>query len=405
MKCRICNTKIKDIFCDLGKSPLANSFLKKKEDFKTEKFYPLKIFFCKKCSLPQLPEHAKAKNIFKNYDYFSSFSRSWLTHSKNFADEMIKYMKLDKNSKVCELASNDGYLLKFFKERNISVLGVEPAKNVAIHARKLGIETIDNFFSIQLSKKIKKKYGTQNLIICNNVLAHVPNIKDFLLGIKNILSKDGLVTFEFPHLLNLIKYNQFDTIYHEHFSYLTVTCLKKLFKKINLKIINIKKINTHGGSLRLYVTHIKNKKFKISFNVKKISYQEIKHKIFNIKTFSKFNKRILKIKKDFKNLIKILKKSKNKIGAYGAAAKGNTFLNYCNINKNSIDFIIDKNSSKINKYLPGSHIKIYNLEYLKKNKPDYIIIFPWNIANEIISELKRIIDCKFIICIPKIKII
>jgi SAM-dependent methyltransferase len=405
MKCRICNKKINDVFCDLGRSPLANSFLKNKQKFKKEKFYPLKVFFCKKCKLPQLPEHAKAQSIFKKYDYFSSFSKSWLKHSENFSQEMIKSLKLDKNSKVCELASNDGYLLQFFQKKNINVLGVEPAKNIAFHAKKLGMKIITDFFSEQLSKKIKKKYGTQNLIICNNVLAHVPNIKDFLLGIKNILSEDGIVTFEFPHLLNLIKYNQFDTIYHEHFSYLSVTCLKKLFKKINLKIINIKKISTHGGSLRLYVTHIKNKKFKVLFNVKKIYYQEIKQKIFNFKTFSKFNDRILKIKKDFNNLIRILKKSKNKIGAYGAAAKGNTFLNYCNISKNSIDFIIDKNSSKINKYLPGSHIKIYNLEYLKNIKPDYLIIFPWNIANEIISELKKIINCKFIICIPKIKII
>lgn len=404
MKCRICNKKINDIFCDLGRSPLANSFLKNKQKFKKEKFYPLKVFFCKKCKLPQLPEHAKAQSIFKKYDYFSSFSKSWLKHSENFSQEMIKSLKLDKNSKVCELASNDGYLLQFFQKKNINVLGVEPAKNIAFHAKKLGMKIITDFFSEQLSKKIRKKYGTQNLIICNNVLAHVPNIKDFLLGVKNLLSKNGVVTFEFPHFLNLIKYNQFDTIYHEHFSYLSISCLEKLFKKLKLKIFNIKKIETHGGSLRLYVKHSDNYQIKISNHVDKITNEEIKTKIFSIKTFNKFNKELLKIKNNFINLIIALKKNKKKIAAYGAAAKGNTFLNYCEINEKMIDFIIDKNPYKIDKFLPGSHIKIYDLKYLKKMKPDYLIILPWNIKKEVINEVKKLIKCRFITCIPRISI-
>ena len=404
MKCRICDTKVNDVFCDLGKSPLANSFIKNKQDFQKEKFYQLKVFFCKNCKLPQLPEHASAKRIFKKYDYLSSFSNSWLIHSENFANEMIKYSKLGKNSKVCELASNDGYLLQFFKKKKINVLGVEPAKNVAFHAKKLGIKTITDFFSEELSKTIKKKYGTQDLIICNNVLAHVPNIKDFLLGVKNLLSENGIATFEFPHFLNLIKYTQFDTIYHEHFSYLSISCLEKLFKKFKLKIFNVKKIKTHGGSLRLYVNHSNNYKIKISNNVDKIIMNEIKNNLFSIKTFNKFNKKLIMIKNNFINLVNTLKKTKKKIAAYGAAAKGNTFLNYCKINKSMIDFIVDKNPHKHNKFLPGSHIKIHDLKYLIKMKPDYLIILPWNIKKEVMIEVKKLIKCRFITCIPKIVI-
>lgn len=313
MKCRICNKKINDVFCDLGRSPLANSFLKNKQNFKKEKFYPLKVFFCKKCKLPQLPEHAKAQSIFKKYDYFSSFSKSWLKHSENYSQEMIKSLKLDENSKVCELGSNDGYLLQFFQKKNINVLGVDPAKNIAIHAKKLGMKIIADFFSEQLSKKMRKEYGTQNLIICNNILAHVPNIKDFLLGVKNLLSENGVATFEFPHFLNLIKYNQFDTIYHEHFSYLSISCLEKLFKKLELKIFNIKKIKTHGGSLRLYVKHADNYQIRISNNVDKITAEEIQNDLFSIKTFNKFNKELLKIKNNFVSLITTLKKRKKRL--------------------------------------------------------------------------------------------
>jgi len=404
MKCRVCNKKIKIIFCDLGKSPLANSFLKKKTEFKTEKFYPLKVLFCKKCQLPQIPVHVRSEKIFTKYDYFSSYSQSWLDHSRKFANDIIKFLKLNKNSNVCELASNDGYLLQFFKKKKINVLGVEPAKNVALYAERKKIKTIKDFFGLKLSHKIKKKYGYQNLVISNNVLAHVPDIKDFLKGIKNILSHEGIATFEFPHFLNLIKYNQFDTIYHEHFSYLTVNCLNKLFKKLELKIFDVKKIITHGGSLRVYACHKDNLKFKISNEVKKIIIQEIRSKIFHAKTFLIFNKKLIKIKKDFKKFIYNIKKSRKKIAAYGAAAKGNTFLSYCKVNEKDIDFIVDKNPSKINKYLPGSHIKTYNIKHLIKAKPDYLIILPWNIKKEIISQFKNKLNCRFVTCIPKIQI-
>lgn len=404
MKCRICEKKITNVFCDLGKTPLANAYLKKKKFFKSEKYYPLKVFFCKRCKLPQLPEQVNVKKIFTKYDYFSSVSKSWLIHCKKYVNEIIKFLNLNKNSNVCEIASNDGYLLQFFKKKKINVLGVEPAKNIAIKARKVGIPTIDNFFSDKLSIQIKKKYGAQDLIICNNVLAHVPDIKGFLYGIKNLLSNNGIVTFEFPHLLNLIKYYQFDTIYHEHFSYLSISCLEKLFEKLDLKIFDIKKIKTHGGSIRLFVSHNKNSKTKISKRVGKIVSEEMKNKLFDDRTIKRFNTKILNIKSEFNELLFKLKKSKKIIAAYGAAAKGNTFLNYCNIKDDMIDFVVDKNPNKIGKFLPGSHIKIYDLKYLKKNQPDYLVILPWNIKKEILIEVKKIINCKFIICIPNIRI-
>ncbi|MAU58444.1 MAG: SAM-dependent methyltransferase [Flavobacteriaceae bacterium] len=405
MKCRICQKKINEIFCDLGNTPLANSYLTNNSKFKSEKYHPLKVYFCRNCYLPQLPEHRKSKSIFTKYDYFSSYSTTWLRHSKEYVKKITFFLKLKKNSKVCEIASNDGYLLQFFNKKKINVLGIEPAKNVASHSIAKGIPTISKFFNYKLSKSIKKNYGTQDLIICNNVLAHVPNILTFVRGIKNILSKDGTATIEFPHFLNLIKYNQFDTIYHEHFSYLSLMAIQKLFQKFEMDIYNVEKLSTHGGSLRVYIKYVANKNKRMSKNVEKVLAEEINFKLFSRKTFKRFNQDISNIKKKINILIKDLNNKKKSIVAYGAAAKGNTFLNYCKINDYFIKLVADKNPSKINKYLPGSHIKICSVATLIKKKPDYVIILPWNLKKEIISSLKSFIKCKYIICIPKIKII
>jgi 2-polyprenyl-3-methyl-5-hydroxy-6-metoxy-1,4-benzoquinol methylase len=318
-KCRICKKNTSKIFCDLGYSPLANSYpttLMKKETY-----YPLKVFFCKNCKLPQLPEHQSAAKIFRNYDYFSSYSKSWIKHSKKYLFEINKLIKLKKNSKICEIASNDGYLLQFFKKKRFKVLGIEPAKNVADVAIKKGICTEKIFFGNITSGKIKKKYGEQDLIIANNVLAHVPDILDFCAGIKNLLSKNGIATFEFPHFLNLIKKFQFDTIYHEHFSYLTVYSIKKLFFKFNLKIFDIKKIETHGGSLRVFVKHKINKKYKITSSLSKFLKLENNSKIFTKKNFSKFNIQIQNIKKNIIDLLLNLKLKKKKSNSLWGSSK------------------------------------------------------------------------------------
>ena len=403
VKCRICKKYVNQIFCDLGYSPLANSYPKKSRE--KEKFFPLKVFFCKNCKLPQLPEHELASKIFTNYDYFSSYSKSWLKHSEKYVDQIIKFADINFESKVIEIASNDGYLLQFFKDKKINVLGVEPAKNVANEAIKKGIKTEKIFFGEKAAKEIKKKYGKQDLLIANNVLAHVPNILDFCKGVKIILSHNGIATFEFPHFYNLVNKLQFDTIYHEHFSYLSVHSISKLFPKFDLKVFDIKKIKSHGGSLRIFVKHKNNKKYKVEPSVQKIFKLEKSSQLFSKKNFLNFNKKIKLIKKNTINLLAELRLKKKKVAAYGAPAKGNTFLNYCMIDNSLIKFTVDKNPSKIGKFLPGSKIPIKNPKKIKFEKPDYIFILPWNLTKEIVSQIRTFhSSSSYITAKPKLKI-
>jgi 2-polyprenyl-3-methyl-5-hydroxy-6-metoxy-1,4-benzoquinol methylase len=404
INCRICKKKIKTIFCDLNYSPLANSYLKKKDLEKKEIYHPLKVFFCKNCYLFQLPNHKNPNEIFKDYDYLSSYSKDWLLHCEKYVNKISKTLKLSSKSKICEIASNDGYLLYFFLKKNINTLGIEPSRIAAKIARERKIKTICKFFTTRLANKLKN--NKFDLIICNNVLAHVPNILDFVNGLKLILSKNGTITFEFPHFLNLINKIQFDTIYHEHYSYLTIHALIKLFKKFKLSIYKIEKINTHGGSLRVYVKNNKNKKIKISNDVKKILNEENKSKIFSKEKFLWFNKKIERIRTNTINKLMKIKVNNKKIICYGAPAKGNTFINFCLISKNLLPVTFDKSIAKIGKYLPGSHIPIKNPDQIKKYKPDYVVILAWNLKDEIIKEFKkRNIQTKFITCIPKFKII
>ena len=404
-KCRVCKKILKNYLCDLGYSPLANSFLKNKNLIKKEKYYPLKVYYCKKCFLPQIPKHVAPKNIFQDYDYFSSYSKSWVEHSKKYVDEIIKELKLNKSKKICEVASNDGYLLQFFKKRGFDVLGIEPAKNVANFAINKKIKTLKYFFGFKSSKKIKNNFGKQDLIICNNVYAHVPDILDFTKGLKELVAEEGVITIEFPHYYNLIKKLQFDTIYHEHFSYLSLHSITKILKKFDLEIFKVKKINTHGGSLRIYIKNKSHKKIDIHISYINIFKLEKRSNIFSNKTFLDFSRKIEKIKINFVRFLISIKLKNKKIVAYGAAAKGNTFLNYCNINESLIDFVVDKNPSKIGKLLPGSHLPILPIETLYKSKPDYIIILPWNIKTEVIKQIKfKKLKNNFITAIPKLKI-
>jgi hypothetical protein len=388
-KCRICKENIKIIFCDLGRTPLSNSFLNKNELLTKEKAYPLKVFFCKKCYLFQLPKHADPIKIFRNYDYFSSYSKIWQNHCKNFTDTILKNYR-NKVSYVCEIGSNDGTLLKFFKKKKIKTLGIEPARNIAKFANKSKIYTINKFFTNNLAKKLISRGYNIDLIVCNNVLAQAPNIIDFTKGIKTLLAKNGIVTIEVPHVLNLIKFKQFDTIYHEHYSYFSLLSLKKLFGKYELEIYNVNKLSTHGGSIRIFCKHTDNKFYKIEKNVSKIINEEISNKIFEIKNFYKFQKSIKEIKIKFNLILNKLKINKKYVIAYGAPAKGNTLLNYCGIKKKLIKFTIDKNPIKVGKYLPGSHIPIYKSSDISQIKPDYVVILPWNLEKEIINELKVI---------------
>ena len=405
-KCRFCNSELDRVFIDLGESPLANSYLKE-NDFDNEKKYPLCTFLCENCFLVQLEEIETPENIFREYAYFSSFSTSWLKHAKDYVDMVVPRFLLNENSLVIEIASNDGYLLKNFVEKNIPVIGIEPARNIAKTAVEKNIPTLTKFFDSKLAKELESKGKIADLIIGNNVFAHVPCLNDFITGLKILLKPNGVITLEFPHLLQLIQNNQFDTIYHEHFSYFSLLTVQKIFEHHDLKIFDVEELNTHGGSLRLYVTHKENHLITSSNNILVILEKEKEFGLEKLSTYEEFSIRVSKIKIDLQNLIKNIKNDSKNIVCYGAPAKGNTLLNYCDISINHIDYTVDKNPHKQNLFLPGTHIPIYSPKKIKDTKPDYILILPWNLKDEIIEEIKYIRDWngKFIIPIPEVKIL
>ena len=403
-RCRFCRCEIKSVFVDLGISPLSNSFLKYENFKELEKKFPLKVFVCENCFLVQLPEFETPQNIFKEYAYFSSYSKSWLNHAENYANMILKKNNLGKNNLVVELASNDGYLLQFFKNKGVSVTGIEPAANVAKVAEEKGIKTIVDFFGEELATKLSNKGTKADLIIGNNVLAHVPDINDFVKGISILLKANGTINMEFPHLLQLIKNNQFDTIYHEHFSYLSLNTVKKIFEFHNLIIFDVEEISTHGGSLRIYVKHKTNENFEIKKSVNNLLEKEKDFGLMNLSFYLEFSRKVKLVKKELIEFFNNAKQNGKKIVCYGAAAKGNTLLNFCGIGKENVEYVVDKNPHKQGLYLPGSHLAIKKPEEIKKSKPDFVVILPWNIKEEIMEENSFIRDWggKFIIPIPKV---
>ena len=406
MKCRFCKTELKDLFIDLVNSPASNSFLTFENLQEPETFYPLKVFTCHKCFLVQIEEYKKSGDIFNNeYLYFSSFSKSWLDHAKKYTDLMVNRFGLNENSSVIEIASNDGYLLQYFKEKNIPVLGVEPTKNTADVAREKGIESINEFFGTRLAKEMLAKNLQADLLLGNNVLAHVPDIVDFVAGMKMILKENGVITMEFPHLMQLVDNNQFDTIYHEHFSYLSLFTVKQIFESQGLELFDIDEIPTHGGSIRIYAKH-KNDPMEISPNVNLLLVKENQKGMTGSAYYSNFNEKALKVKLHLLNFLIKQKELNKTVAAYGAAAKGNTMLNYCGVKNDLIKYVVDANPHKQNKFLPASHIPVVNEDFLKNDKPDYVIILPWNLKEEISEQLNYIKnwDAKFVTAIPGLEI-
>jgi 2-polyprenyl-3-methyl-5-hydroxy-6-metoxy-1,4-benzoquinol methylase len=404
MKCRFCKNELNNIFIDLINSPASNSFLNKEQLNEPEVFFPLKIYLCEKCKLVQVDEYKNSEDIFNaEYAYFSSFSSSWLLHAKKYVDNITEKLSLNENSLVTEIASNDGYLLQYFKEKKIPCIGIEPTSSTAKVAKGKGIQVLERFFTTSLAKTLKKS----DLIIGNNVLAHVPNITDFVSGLKILLKENGTITMEFPHLLKLIEENQFDTIYHEHFSYLSFYVVKQIFEKCQLKVYDVEKLTTHGGSLRIFATHSNNDVINISTNVMSLLSEEKEFGLLDLNIYKKFQNKVDKVKYDLLSFLLEAKKENKKIIAYGAAAKGNTFLNYIGIKSDLISYVVDKSPYKQNKYLPGSHIPIVSENEIKEFKPDYILILPWNIKDEIINQLRYVKnwDCKFITAIPEIRVI
>jgi C-methyltransferase C-terminal domain/Putative zinc binding domain/Methyltransferase domain len=407
MLCRFCKAQLNHEFIDLLNAPASNSFLTKEQLNEPEIFYPLKVFVCDQCFLVQIDEYKKSDAIFNSeYVYFSSYSSSWLTHAKQYVEMMTRRFDLNKDVLVIEIASNDGYLLQYFLEKNIPVLGIEPAENTANAARQKGIETITEFFGTILAEKLVAKGIKADLLLGNNVLAHVPNIVDFVTGMKTLLREEGIITMEFPHLMQLVDNNQFDTIYHEHFSYLSFHTVSMIFSSVGLELFDVDEIPTHGGSLRIFAKHAGNKKIPVAATVASLLGKEKDRDLTNLNYYRHFGEKALEIKIEFLDFLIAARKEGKKVAAYGAAAKGNTFLNYCGVKNDLIQFVADANPAKQNKFLPGSHIKAVHKDLFREIKPDYIVIFPWNIKEEIMAELGYIREWngKFVTAIPKLEV-
>ena len=408
MNCRFCKNILTNEFVDLGFSPPSNAFLTKAQLNEPETFYPLKIMVCEKCFLVQIDEFAKHDAIFNgDYAYFSSFSTSWLAHAKAYTTMMVERFGFNNQSQVIEIASNDGYLLQYFKALNVPVLGIEPTANTAAAAKEKGIETIVNFFGVKLANSLAAENRKADLLLGNNVLAHVPDINDFVAGLKILLNTEGVITFEFPHLLQLIDKNQFDTIYHEHFSYLSLVAVKQIFEHHQLNIFDVEEVVTHGGSLRIFAKHSEDLTKAISDNVESMLENEINFGLTGLAVYQNYQAKAEKVKNDFTEFLILAKKEGKKVAAYGAAAKGNTLLNFAGTKKDLLSFVVDASPHKQNKYLPGVHILVVNEQSIKDNQPDYIVILPWNIKEEVIKQLSYVQEwgAKFVVAVPKLEII
>jgi len=407
MKCRFCKNTLTHEFVDLGFSPPSNSYLKASNLNEPETYFPLRIMVCEKCFLVQIDEFAKHDDIFNaEYAYFSSFSTSWLAHAKAYTGMMIRRFGYNAQSQVIEIASNDGYLLQYFKELGIPVLGIEPTANTAAVAIEKGIETIVDFFGVRLANLMVAKNIKADLLLGNNVLAHVPDINDFVAGLTILLNSDGVITFEFPHLLQLIDKNQFDTIYHEHFSYLSLIAVKQIFEIHGLELFDVEEVTTHGGSLRIFAKHKEDNSKIISDHVSKMLDKEIKFGLTDLAIYKTYQEKAEKVKNDFTLFLIQAKNEGKKVAGYGAAAKGNTLLNFAGIKKDLIPFVVDASPHKQNKFLPGVHIPVLCEQKIKTDKPDYIVIFPWNLREEISVQLAYIREWggKFVTAVPKLEI-
>lgn len=408
MNCRFCKTTLNDVFIDLGNAPASNSFLDKEALNEPEAFYPLKVFTCPSCFLVQVDEYKKSDAIFDStYVYFSSYSTSWLAHAKAYVEKMQERFQYTKDTLVIEIASNDGYLLQYFKEKNIPVLGIEPTANTAAAAAEKGIPSVIDFFGVRLAEKLAAEGKKADLLLGNNVLAHVPDIVDFVGGMKILLKENGVITMEFPHLMQLVDNNQFDTIYHEHFSYLSFHTVQAIFQAAGLELFDVEELSTHGGSLRIYAKHQEDDSKPINENVAALLQKEKEKGMLEMRYYTNFQQKAFGIKQQLLQFLLDQKKAGKKVAAYGAAAKGNTLLNYCGIKNDFIDFVVDANPHKQNKFLPASHIPVVNEAHLKETKPDYVLILPWNLREEITRQLAYIKDWdgKFVTAIPSLQVI
>jgi SAM-dependent methyltransferase len=387
-------------------SPLCESFLPADQINQMEPFFPLHVYVCEKCFLVQLEEYVTPEHIFTEYAYFSSYSTAWLKHASDYTDRMTERFGLNKDSFVVELASNDGYLLQYFVQKAIPVLGIEPAQNVAKVAEEKGIPTLTEFFGVELAKQLAAEGKHADLILGNNVLAQVPDLNDFVGGIKILLKPGGVVTIEFPHLQRLIEENQFDTIYHEHFSYFSFLTAEKIFEAHGMTLFDVEELWTHGGSLRIYARHTEDASKPVTARAQALHEREMSLGFTEMAYYRQFDEKVKETKRKILSFLIEAKRAGKTIAGYGAPGKGNTLLNYCGIRTDFLDYTCDRNPYKHGRFLPGTHIPIFPPEHLAETQPDYIFILPWNLKNEIMAQLAYVREWggKFVVPIPEVQV-
>jgi SAM-dependent methyltransferase len=407
MKCRHCATELRVRFADLGTSPPSNAYLKREKLDQPEAYIPLRTLVCHQCWLVQTEDFASAESMFDpEYAYFSGFSSSWLEHSARYAAMTVERFSLDEGSLVVEVAANDGYLLQYFKKAGVPCIGVEPTASTADAARAKGIDIVEDFFGIALAKQLVEERGEADLTAANNVLAHVPDINDFVGGFAALLKPSGVSTFEFPHLLRMVEKNQFDTIYHEHFSYLSLTAVKDVFARNGLSIFDVEELSTHGGSLRVFAQRSDTGARPKEARVHAVLQAETLAGIQEERFYAAFQARAEKVKDDFIDFLIGAKRQGKSVCAYGAAAKGNTLMNFAGVRGDLIQFVVDRNPAKQGKFMPGSRIPIVAEGRLRETKPDYIVVLPWNLIDEVKEQLQYATEWggKFVTAVPDLKV-
>jgi len=404
--CLFCKAELEHTLVDLGMSPLCESYLRADQINQMEPFYPLHVYVCSRCFLVQLQEYVNPKDIFSDYLYFSSYSDSWLAHAKAYVEKMTDRFQLNKSSLVVEVASNDGYLLQYFVANGIPVLGIEPAANIAPVAVRKGVPTLVKFFGVETARELVAQGKRCDLLLGNNVLAQVPDLNDFVAGMKILLAPTGVITIEFPHLMRLMDENQFDTIYHEHFSYFSFVTAEKIFAAHGLTLFDVEELSTHGGSLRIYGRHAEDSSKPVDARVHELRGREEAAGFISLERYTSFAEQVNETKRKLLEFLIGAKRSGKRIAGYGAPGKGNTLLNFCGIRTDFLDYTVDRSPHKHGKFLPGTHIPIFSPERIKQTQPDYILILPWNLKNEIMEQLAYVREWggQFVVPIPEVKI-
>jgi len=404
--CLFCSAPLRQTFVDLGMSPLCESYLPAEALNQVERFYPLHAYVCERCFLVQVEQYVSPEAIFTEYAYFSSFSDSWLAHAKAYVDMIASRLGLSGTSRVIELGSNDGYLLQYFVARGMPVLGVEPARNVAEAAVARGVPTHVAMFGRQTARELQAQGLQADLLIGNNVLAQVPDVNDFVAGMKLLLKPGGVITMEFPHLMRLMQENQFDTIYHEHFSYFSFLTAERIFAAHGLRLFDVQELRTHGGSLRIYAGHAEESGTPESEEVRRLRAREASAGLNRLETYAAFTEQVHETKRRLLEFLINVKRAGKHIAGYGAPGKGNTLLNYCGIRTDFLDYTVDRNPYKHGRFLPGTHIPIHAPEKIRQTRPDYVLILPWNLKDEIMEQVSYIREWagQFVVPIPDVKV-